>query len=66
MPDVDKLEMPMNADTVIYASDGTTVLADLHGPGYQHYEESLAAMGTLLPPGHHRHRRSQLLLRTRG
>ena len=49
MPDLEKLTAPMHADTMIYASDGTTVLADLHGPGYQHYEEPLAAMGALLP-----------------
>src|SRR5256712_13329813 len=36
MPDLEKLTAPMHADTMIYASDGTTVLADLHGPGYQH------------------------------
>ena len=49
MPDVQKLTEPIPTDTVIYASDGTTVLADLHGPGYQHYEEPLSAMGTMLP-----------------
>jgi membrane peptidoglycan carboxypeptidase len=49
VPDVQKLTQPIATDTVIYASDGTTVLADLHGPGYQHYEEPLSAMGTLLP-----------------
>jgi len=36
-------------DTLIYASDGKTLLADLHPPGYQAYYEPLSAMGTLLP-----------------
>src|SRR6202163_1934106 len=36
-------------DTMIYAADGTTLLADLHPPGYQHYYEPLADIGTLLP-----------------
>lgn len=36
-------------DTLIYASDGTTVLADLHLPGNQHYSEPLSAMGKYLP-----------------
>jgi membrane peptidoglycan carboxypeptidase len=49
MPDVQVLNRSIPADTIIYASDGTTVLADLHGPGYQHYEEPLASMGTMLP-----------------
>jgi penicillin-binding protein 1A len=49
MPDVQKLSQPTPADTILYASDGKTVLADLHGPGYQHYEQSLVDMGTLLP-----------------
>jgi len=49
MPDVQVLNQSIPADTIIYASDGTTVLADLHGPGYQHYEEPLASMGTMLP-----------------
>ena len=49
MPDMQGLNQSIPADTIIYASDGTTVLADLHGPGYQHYEEPLASMGTMLP-----------------
>jgi len=36
-------------DTMIYAADGTTLLADLHQPGYQHYYEPLSDLGTLLP-----------------
>jgi membrane peptidoglycan carboxypeptidase len=47
MPDIQKLALRMPTDTIIYASDGTTVLADLHGPGYQHYEETLGGMGLL-------------------
>ena len=34
---------------MIYAADGTTLLADLHPPGYQHYYEPLSDIGTLLP-----------------
>jgi membrane peptidoglycan carboxypeptidase len=49
MPDVRKLTQLVPADTILYASDGKTVLADLHGPGYQHYEQPLDDMGTLLP-----------------
>ena len=40
---------PIPADTILYAADGKTVLADLHPPGYQHYDESLQSMGTLFP-----------------
>jgi membrane peptidoglycan carboxypeptidase len=36
-------------DTLIYASDGTSLIADLHLPGYQSYYEPMSAMGTLLP-----------------
>ncbi len=49
LPSVEDIATPVPTDTLIYASDGTTVLADLHPPGYQHYEEPLSAMGTLLP-----------------
>src|SRR5205814_2278003 len=35
--------------TIVYAADKTTVLADLHPSGYQHYYEPLSAMGTSLP-----------------
>jgi penicillin-binding protein 1A len=49
LPDVALIDQPLPADTRIYASDGTTLLADLHAPGYQHYDETLSAMGGLLP-----------------
>jgi len=49
LPDPDSVSQPMASDTIIYASDGKTVLADLHPPGYQHYYEPLDQMGTLLP-----------------
>ncbi len=49
MPDVWKLDNTIPTDTIIYASDGTTVLADLHGPAYQHYNQRLDEMGRLLP-----------------
>jgi len=49
LPDVSEVTKPVATDTIIYAGDGKTVLADLHAPGYQHYEEPLSAMGTYLP-----------------
>ena len=49
LPDPAQVTAPIQEDTIIYASDGKTVLADLHPPGYQHYYEPLQAMGTLLP-----------------
>jgi membrane peptidoglycan carboxypeptidase len=49
LPDINQVTDPIPTDTIIYASDGTSVLADLHPPGYQHYPESLSAMGTYLP-----------------
>src|SRR5438094_789136 len=41
LPNVEDISTPVPADTLIYAGDGTTVLADIHPPGYQHYEEPL-------------------------
>lgn len=49
LPSVQDLASPVPTDTLIYDSSGTTLLADLHPPGYQHYEESLSDMGTYLP-----------------
>jgi penicillin-binding protein 1A len=49
LPDVSTVTGPVATDTIIYASDGKTVLADLHPPGYQHYQQPLSAMGTYLP-----------------
>ena len=49
LPNVNDIAKPVPSDTLLYASDGTTVLADLHPPGYQHYEQPLSEMGTLLP-----------------
>src|SRR6476646_6038128 len=49
LPDPTQVTAPMAEDTILYAADGKTVLADLHPPGYQHYYESLQSMGTLLP-----------------
>jgi membrane peptidoglycan carboxypeptidase len=40
---------PLAEDTFIYASDGTTLLADVHPDGVQHYYEPLSGMGKLLP-----------------
>jgi penicillin-binding protein 1A len=49
LPDVAQITSPIATDSIIYASDGTSVLADLHPPGYQHYPEALSAMGSYLP-----------------
>jgi len=49
LPAVSDITNPVPTDTLLYAADGTTLLADLHPPGYQHYQESLSDMGTLLP-----------------
>src|SRR5207253_4626806 len=49
LPDVSQLANDVPGDTIVYAADRTTVLADLHPSGYQHYYEPLSAMGTSLP-----------------
>jgi membrane peptidoglycan carboxypeptidase len=49
LPDPTSVTAPIPEDTILYTADGKTVLADLHPPGYQHYNEPLSAMGTLLP-----------------
>jgi membrane peptidoglycan carboxypeptidase len=49
LPDLNTLATAQPEDTMIYASDGTTLLADLHPPGYQHYYEPLSDIGLLLP-----------------
>jgi membrane peptidoglycan carboxypeptidase len=49
LPDPSQVASAQPEDTMIYASDGTTLLADLHPPGYQHYYEPLSDIGTLLP-----------------
>jgi membrane peptidoglycan carboxypeptidase len=49
LPDPSQVTSTLPEDTLIYAADGTTLLADLHPPGYQHYYEPLADVGTLLP-----------------
>ena len=49
LPDPRQISMTVPEDTLIYASDNKTLLADLHPPGYQNYYESLDDMGTLLP-----------------
>ena len=36
-------------DTLVYDRSGQVLLADLHPPGYQHYERPLADLGTYLP-----------------
>jgi membrane peptidoglycan carboxypeptidase len=50
LPDVRLVAaLPLAQDTMIYASDGTTLLADLHPSGHQQYYQPLAAMGKFLP-----------------
>src|SRR6202165_7833 len=49
LPEPTQVTSPIPADTILFASDGATVLADLHPPGYQHYYELLRSMGMLLP-----------------
>jgi penicillin-binding protein 1A len=49
LPDVSAVADPLPSDTILYAADNTTVLADVHPAGYQHFDESLSAMGSLLP-----------------
>src|SRR6202163_2561220 len=49
LPDPNQVASAQHEDRMIYAADGTTLLADLHPPGYQHYYEPLSDMGTLLP-----------------
>src|ERR1700686_1101859 len=51
LPDPNQVSSAQPEDTMIYAADGTTLLADLHPPGYQHYYEPLSDVGTLLPEG---------------
>ncbi len=49
LPDPTQVSSEVPEDTLIYANDNKTLLADLHPPGYQNYYESLSDMGTLLP-----------------
>src|SRR6266568_5551493 len=49
LPDPDAVTSATPEDTLIYAADNTTLLADLHPPGYQAYFEPLSQMGSLLP-----------------
>jgi len=49
LPEATTVADAIPEDTLIYASDGKTLLADLHPPGYQAYYEPLSAMGTFLP-----------------
>ncbi len=49
LPEATNVANPIAEDTLIYAADNKTLLADLHPPGYQAYYEPLSDMGTLLP-----------------
>ena len=49
LPDVSQVAADVPSDSLVYASDNTTLLADLHPAGYRHYDESLSQMGPNLP-----------------
>src|SRR6184192_690073 len=49
LPDPSQVATSVPEDTLIYAADNQTLLADLHPPGYQAYFEPLSQMGSLLP-----------------
>ncbi len=50
LPDAHTLAaQPVPEDSLIYASDGQTLLADVHLEGVQHYYEPLSDMGKILP-----------------
>jgi membrane peptidoglycan carboxypeptidase len=49
LPEATNVANAIPEDTLIYASDNKTLLADLHPPGYQAYYEPLSQMGTVLP-----------------
>src|SRR6266851_9591464 len=49
LPDPTQVTSDIPEDTLVYASDNRTLLADLPPPGYQAYYEALSDMGTLLP-----------------
>jgi membrane peptidoglycan carboxypeptidase len=50
LPNADSMvAQPLPSDTLVYDRTGQVLLADLHQPGYQHYQASLASMGRYLP-----------------
>src|SRR5579864_4580244 len=49
LPDPSQVATGIPEDTLIYANDDKTLLADLHPSGYQAYYEPLSDMGTYLP-----------------
>jgi membrane carboxypeptidase/penicillin-binding protein len=49
VPDEALVAQPLASDTLVYDRTGQVLLADLHPPGYQHYQVPLTAMGTDLP-----------------
>jgi membrane peptidoglycan carboxypeptidase len=49
VPDDALVAQPLPSDTLVYDRTGKVLLADLHPPGYQHYEATLAEMGAGLP-----------------
>src|SRR5215472_3933776 len=50
LPNADaQVTQPLPSDTLVYDRTGQVLLADLHRPGYQHYQMRLADMGAYLP-----------------
>jgi membrane peptidoglycan carboxypeptidase len=49
LPDPSQVATAIPEDTLVYANDDKTLLADLHPPGYQAYYAPLSDMGTYLP-----------------
>jgi membrane peptidoglycan carboxypeptidase len=50
LPGADAMvSQPLPDDTFVYDRTGTVLLADLHPPGYEHYQRPLSALGHWLP-----------------
>jgi membrane peptidoglycan carboxypeptidase len=49
VPDQALVAQPLPSDTLVYDRTGQVLLADLHPAGYQHYQATLAGMGSSLP-----------------
>ena len=49
LPDPSQVTTAIPADTLVYANDNKTLLADLHPPGHQAYYEPLSEIGAYLP-----------------
>jgi membrane peptidoglycan carboxypeptidase len=49
VPDDALVAQPLPSDTLVYDRTGQVLLADLHPSGFQHYQATLAGMGSYLP-----------------